>query len=73
MAGGNGSGYLFLVSLSHGDTGTLNRQQLLGSMPKMLDGLEQGDAITIRLIDQAMFAQLIAKLLAADANGSDVS
>jgi hypothetical protein len=39
----------------------------------MLDGLEQGDAITIRLIDQAMFAQLIAKLLAADANGSDVS
>jgi hypothetical protein len=73
VAAGNGSGYLFLVTLSHGDTGTLNRQQLLGSMPKMLDGLEQGDAITIRLIDQAMFAQLIQQLLAHDVNGAPAS
>ena len=64
---GNGSGYLFLVTLSAGDTGTLNRQQLLGSMPKMLDGLEQGDSITIRMIDQGMFAELVKKLLAQDA------
>jgi hypothetical protein len=58
---------LFLVTLSAGDTGTLNRQQLLGSMPKMLDGLEQGDSITIRMIDQGMFAELVKKLLAQDA------
>jgi len=67
---GNGNGYLFLVTLSAGDTGTLNRQQLLGSMPKMLDGLEQGDSITIRMIDQGMFAELVKKLLAQDARSA---
>jgi hypothetical protein len=62
------TGYLFLVTYGT-DTGTLNRQQLLGSMPKMLDGLRQGDEVRIRLIDQAMFAQLVDQLLKNDQIG----
>jgi len=64
---GNGSttGYLFLVSVNT-VVSTLNRQQLLGSMPKMLDALSQGDEVCIRLIDQAMFARLVQHLLKAD-------
>jgi hypothetical protein len=67
--GGGVTGYLFLVTVSSGETSTLNRQQLLGSMPKMLDGLGQGDEVSIRLIDQAMFARLVQKLLESDQNG----
>jgi hypothetical protein len=64
--GDNGvTGYLFLVTYGT-DTGTLNRQQLLGSMPKILDGMKQGEELVVRLIDQAMFAQLVKQLLRVD-------
>jgi hypothetical protein len=59
------TGYLFLVTLN-GETSTLNRQQLLGSMPKMLDGLSKGETIGIRLIDQNQFARLVEALLRQD-------
>lgn len=68
MADNGVTGYLFLVTYGT-ETGTLNRQQLLGSMPKILDGMKQGEELAVRLIDQAMFAKLVQQLLRSDQDG----
>lgn len=66
MAGENGiTGYLFLVQVGT-EVSTLNRQQLLGSMPKILDGLTRGTEVRVRLIDQAQFDRLVQQILMED-------
>ena len=62
MANGSpGSGYLYLVTYE-GVTSMLNRQQLLGSMPKMLDNLEAGDSVLVEPIEQSLFTQAITAI-----------
>lgn len=56
------TGYLYLVTVGD-ETTTMNRPQLLGSMPKLLEGLGPGDVVAIRLIDQARFAALVKQML----------
>lgn len=66
MASDSGmTGYLYLVTIGP-ETMTLNRQQLLGSMPKMLDGLERTSELCIRQIDQGLFARIVKQMLEAD-------
>jgi hypothetical protein len=66
MGGPNGAvGYLFLVSVGD-ETTTMNRPQLLGSMPKILDGLSAGETVVVRLIDQHRFAELVRQMLEDD-------
>jgi hypothetical protein len=55
------SGYLYLLSVGD-ETSMLNRQQLLGSMPKLLDALAPDESITIETVDQALFSQALAQL-----------
>lgn len=62
MASSNGSSsYLYLVTCE-GVTSMLNRQQLLGSMPKMLDNLAPDEAIHVEPIDQSLFARALSML-----------
>lgn len=66
MPEGNGlTGYLFVVRVGD-ETSMLNRQQLLGSMPKILDGLSRGTTVTIKLIDPVTFEKLVQKVMADD-------
>jgi hypothetical protein len=59
--GSPASGYLYLVS-SEGVTSMLNRQQLLGSMPKMLDALAPDQTIVVEPIDQTLFTKALTML-----------
>jgi hypothetical protein len=61
VSGSNGSTYLYLLSVGE-HTSMLNRQQLLGSMPKLLDALAPDETITIETVEQSLFTQALTEL-----------
>lgn len=52
---------VYLVTVGE-ETSILNRQQLLGSMPKILDALGDSDAITIEPVEQTQFTRALLML-----------
>lgn len=67
MAGSTGSSlYLYLVT-AEGNTSLLNRQQLLGSMPKMLENLPPDSVIHIEPVEQSLFTKALAMLKDSEA------
>jgi hypothetical protein len=60
-ASSSGGHYLFLLSVGD-NTSMLNRQQLLGSMPKVLDALAPDETITIETVEQSLFTQALTEL-----------
>jgi hypothetical protein len=60
-ASSNGGTYLYLLTIGE-HTSMLNRQQLLGSMPKVLDGLAPDETVTIETVEQTLFTQALTEL-----------
>jgi len=59
MASGVPAGSVVYVVTAAGESSILNRQQLLGSMPKMLDALSHDESITIEPVEQSLFTRAL--------------
>lgn len=58
---GPSDAYLYLVSVNE-ETSMLNRQQLLGSMPKILDNLAADESLHVEQVPKSLFTQALLEL-----------
>ena len=59
MASGVPAGSVVYIVTAAGESSILNRQQLLGSMPKILDALAHDESIEIEPVEQSLFTRAL--------------